>query len=80
MNLDETRERIRWVTFVALVVVTIVLLILDSTGGLDGAFSFLEDPIASIMGWTTSRTESVGNVFAGPEDLEQAQLQIEQLQ
>jgi rod shape-determining protein MreC len=47
---------------------------------LDGAFSFLEDPIASIMGWTTSRTESVGNVFAGPEDLEQAQLQIEQLQ
>lgn len=80
MNLNETRERIRWVTFVALVVVTIVLLILDSTGGLDGAFAFLEDPIASIMGWTTSRTENVSDIFARPEDLELAQQQIEQLQ
>ncbi len=80
MNLNETRERIRWLTFVALVVVTIVLLILDSTGGLDGAFTFLEDPIASIMGWTTSRTENVGNVLGRPEDLELAQQQVEQLQ
>lgn len=80
MDLNETRERIRWVTFVVLIILTIVLLILDSTGGLDGVFNFLENPIAAVMGWTTSRTETVSNVLARPEEMEQAQLQIEQLQ
>lgn len=79
MNLDGTRERIRWVTFVVLVVLTIVLLILDSTGGLDGALAFIEDPIASVMGWTTARTDTVAEALAGPEELQEAQAQIEQL-
>ncbi|MGD2077371.1 MAG: rod shape-determining protein MreC [Chloroflexota bacterium] len=80
MDLNETRERIRWVTFVVLIVLTIALLILDSTGGLDGVFTFLENPIAAVMGWTTSRADTVTNVLARPEEMEQAQLQIEQLQ
>ncbi|UCG23011.1 MAG: rod shape-determining protein MreC [Chloroflexota bacterium] len=80
MNLDETRERIRWATFVVLIVLTIVLLVLDSTGGLDGALNFLEDPIASIMGWTTARTKTVTDALAGPEEMQEAQAQIEQLQ
>jgi len=80
MNLNGTRERIRWLTFVVLVILTIILLILDSTGGLDGALTFIEDPIASVMGWTTARTQTVTEAFAGPEELAQAQLQVEQLQ
>jgi rod shape-determining protein MreC len=80
MNLNGTRERIRWVTFVVLVVLTIVLLILDSSGRLDGALVFLEDPIASVMGWTTARTDTVADALAGPEELEQAQAQVQQLQ
>lgn len=80
MNLNGTRERIRWVTFVVLIVLTIVLLILDSTRGLDGALTFVENPIAAVMAWTTSGADSVSNVLARPEDMEQAQLQIEQLE
>lgn len=80
MNLNGTRERIRWATFVVLVVLTIVLLILDSSGRLDGALVFLEDPIASVMSWTTARTNTVADALARPEELEQAQVQIQQLQ
>ena len=80
MNLNGTRERIRWATFVVLVLLTIVLLILDSSGRLDGALVFLEDPIASVMGWTTARTDTVADALAGPEELEQAQAQVQQLQ
>lgn len=80
MDLDRTRERIRWATFVVLIVLTIVLLVLDSTGGLDGALAFIEDPIASVMSWTTARTDTVADALAGPEELQEAEAQIEQLQ
>jgi rod shape-determining protein MreC len=80
MNLNGTRERIRWATFVVLVVLTIVLLILDSSGRLDGALVFLQDPVASVMGWTTARTDTVASALAGPEELEQAQARVQQLQ
>jgi rod shape-determining protein MreC len=80
MNPNETRERIRWVTFVVLVVLTLLLLVLDSTGGLDNAFAFLQDPFSSVLGWATARTRSVSNILTRPEDLALAQSQIEQLQ
>lgn len=79
MNLDETQQRIRWVTFAVLIGVTILLLVLDSSGSLDNAFNFFEDPLSSVMGWTTTRVDTLLETFAGPEDLQAAQAEIEQL-
>lgn len=79
MNLDETQQRIRWVTFAVLIGVTILLLVLDSSGSLDNAFNFFEDPLTTVMGWTTTRVDTLIETFAGPEDLQAAQAEIEQL-
>ena len=79
MNLNETQQRIRWVTFAVLIGVTILLLVLDSSGSLDNAFNFLEDPLATVMGWTTTRVDTLINTLAGPEDLQTAQAEIAQL-
>ena len=73
MNLDETQQRIRWVTFAVLIGVTILLLVLDSSGSLDNAFNFFEDPLTTVMGWTTTRVDTLIETFAGPEDLQAAQ-------
>jgi rod shape-determining protein MreC len=80
MNLNETRERIRWVTFVVLAGVTILLLILDSTGSLDNTLNFLENPIAAVMEWTSARTDALIDRVAGPRDLQEARSEIERLQ
>lgn len=79
MNLDDTQQRIRWVTFAVLIGVTILLLVLDSSGNLDNAFNFFEDPLTTVMGWTTTRVDTVIETFAGPEDLQTARAEIEQL-
>lgn len=79
MNLDETQQRIRWVTFAVQIGVTILLLVLDSSGSLDNAFNFFEDPLTTVMGWTTTRVDTLIETFAGPEDLQAAQAEIDQL-
>lgn len=67
-------------TFAVLVVVTVGLLIVDSTGSLDTALSFLEDPISAVMGWTAARTDVLTSALAGPRDVREAQAEIERLQ
>jgi rod shape-determining protein MreC len=79
MNLNETQRRIRWVTFIVLIGITILLVVLDTSGSLDSALNFLEDPIAAVMGWTTERTDVFANALTGPEDLQMAQAELEQL-
>ncbi len=79
MNLNQTQERIRWIVFVILIGVTVLLLVLDSTGSLDNTFNFLEDPVSGVMGWITARTDGLFDAFAGPEDLQVARAEIEQL-
>jgi rod shape-determining protein MreC len=60
--------------------VAILLLVLDSTGSLDTATDFVKDPISAVLGWTSDRTDTLIDAVAGPEDLLQAQAEIEQLQ
>jgi len=79
MNLNDTQQRIRWVTFAVLVGIAILLLILDSSGSLDNALNFLGDPVASVMGWTAGRADTVLNAVTGPDDVQAARAEIEQL-
>jgi rod shape-determining protein MreC len=80
MNLNETRERIRWVTFAILAGVTVLLLILDSTGSLDNTLNFLENPISAVMAWTSGRTDALIESVAGPQELQEARSEIDRLQ
>jgi rod shape-determining protein MreC len=79
MNLNGTQHRIRWITFAVLIGLTIVLLVLDSTGNLDSAIGVLQDPVSTLMGWTAGRTDTAADILSGPRDLDSARREIEDL-
>ena len=80
MNLNKAQQRIRWAIFIILAGTAILLTILDNTGNLDEALTFLRDPLAVIVGWTTARSDSIADVLEGPRDLQTAREEIAQLQ
>ncbi len=80
MNLNDTQQRVRSTTILVLAGLALVFLILDSTGNLDTAFSFLRSPVATVMNWTAGRVDSFADVFAGPRDLQAAQQRIGELE
>ena len=67
-------------TLAVLVGATILLIVLDTTGSLDGVFSFFEDPISGVMGWTLTRTDAIVDTVTGPDDIQVARAQILALQ
>lgn len=79
MNLNQAQRRIRWALFLILAGAAILLTILDSTGNLDAAINFLRNPLTTIIGWTSDRTDSVADILSGPRDLESAREEIAQL-
>lgn len=80
MNLNQTPQRIRIIFIVVLVGTAVFLSILDSTGNLNSLFSFVRDPMSTVLGWTSGRAETVSGALSGPRDLQTAQEQIAQLQ
>ncbi len=80
MNLNEAQRRIRWTIFIVLTGVAVLLTILDRTGNLDSALAFVRNPLATIISWTTDRTNSVADVLEGPRDLQTARDEIALLQ
>jgi rod shape-determining protein MreC len=83
MNLggnNDPSQRLRWITFGLLFGLALLLLVLDATRGVEGAFSFIRNPIATLMDWTADRTDAYADVLAGPRDLQLALAEIEQLE
>lgn len=80
MNLNEAQRRIRWTIFIVLAGVAVLLTILDRTGNLDSALAFVRNPLATIINWTSARTNSVTDVLDGPRDLQTARDEIALLQ
>ncbi len=80
MNLNEAQQRIRWAVFIILAGTAVLLTILDNTGNLDEVLTFLRDPLAVIVGWTSARTDSIADVLDGPRDLQTAREELAQLQ
>ncbi|MFZ0547575.1 MAG: rod shape-determining protein MreC [Candidatus Promineifilaceae bacterium] len=66
--------------FIILILGTGFLLVLDSTGNIDAFYGFLEDPVSGVLGLTNAPATIVRKLLAGPEDLQQAQAEIESLQ
>jgi rod shape-determining protein MreC len=80
MNLNEAQRRIRWILFIVLAGVAVLLTILDRTGNLDSALAFVRDPLATVIGWTSTQADEVAGVLNGPHDLESARQEIDRLQ
>ena len=83
MNLggnNDPSQRLRWITFGFLFGLALLLLVLDATRGVEGAFSFIRNPISALMDWMAGRTDAYADVLAGPRDLQLALAQIEQLE
>jgi rod shape-determining protein MreC len=79
MNLDDTQQRIRWVTFAILAGVAILLSILDSSGNLDEALAIIRNPLAAVLDWTADRTDTLADAVAGPRNLQEAREEISSL-
>jgi rod shape-determining protein MreC len=79
MNMGRTQQRIRWLTLALLVGSAILLTVLDSTGALTGVMGFVRDPLTYISSWTSTRTDQVAEVVAGPRNLQTALTEIERL-
>ncbi len=80
MNLNEAQRRVRWSIFIILAGTAVFLTILDRTGNLDSALAFVRNPLATIISWTSDRTDSVVGVLDGPRDLQTARDEIARLQ
>lgn len=79
MNLGESQDRIRWILIAVVIGATILLIVLDSTGTLDTAYNFLEDPFSTILSWTTTSSEALMDTVTGPRDIQEAQAEIDRL-
>ena len=80
MNLNESQDRIRWILVAVVIGATILLIALDSTGSLDIAYNFLEDPFSGILSWTTTSSDAIVDSVTGPRDIREAQAEIDRLQ
>lgn len=80
MNLNDAPQRIRWGIIAFLIGFAILLSILDRTGNLEGALAFARSPLATVLAWTTARTDSLVDAVSGPRDMGEARAEIERLQ
>jgi rod shape-determining protein MreC len=80
MNLDETRERIRWAMFAFLAGLSLVLLVMDNTGNVDTLFEFVRDPMGRVLAVTARGSDPLIDAISGPRNLREAQHEIERLQ
>jgi rod shape-determining protein MreC len=77
--MNDLPQRIRWVTFAVLLGLSILLMILDSTGNLDNAFNFLQNPLAGLLQLVSAPADAISDRLEGPRDLTAAQAEIDQL-
>jgi rod shape-determining protein MreC len=80
MNLNDTQQRVRSATIIVLAGLALLFLVLDSTGNLNNAFAFLQNPLSAVMGWTAARVDTIADAVAGPRDLQVAHQRIVELE
>ena len=78
--MNDLPQRIRWGVFLVLLGVSVLFMILDSTGNLDNAFNFLQNPLAGILEIASTPATALAERLAGPTDLVAARDEIARLQ
>ncbi len=72
-------ERTRWRLFFAFVAVSLLLLVLDTSGYLSTVVGYLQTPIAVVQGWVTGRMNTIESTLDAPRDRAILQAENEQL-
>jgi len=78
--MNDLPQRIRWGVFVVLLGLSILLMALDSTGNLDNAFAFLQNPMTALLQISSAPASALAERLAGPRDLAEARAEIARLQ
>ncbi|MCB8943785.1 MAG: rod shape-determining protein MreC [Ardenticatenaceae bacterium] len=78
--MNDLPQRIRWGIFLVLLGLSVLLMVLDSTGNLDNAFSFLQNPLAGLLEIASTPATALAERLAGPADLVEARAEIARLQ
>jgi rod shape-determining protein MreC len=72
-------ERFRWGLFIAFVLISILLLVLDVTGNLTVVVGYVRAPIAAVQDWISGQVRSVETTLDRPLDTAALQAENEQL-
>lgn len=72
-------ERFRWRLFIAFVLISIVLLVLDVTGHLTLVVGYVRTPFAAVQDWISGRMRSMESTLEGPLDVDALQAENKQL-
>jgi rod shape-determining protein MreC len=72
-------ERFRWGLFIAFVVISIALLVLDVTGNLTVVVGYVRTPFAFVQDWVSGRVRSVESTLDRPLDVAALQAENRQL-
>jgi rod shape-determining protein MreC len=78
--MNDLPQRIRWGLFVILLGLSMLLMVLDSTGNLDNAFAFLQNPMGTLLQISSAPATVLSERLAGPRDLVAARAEIDRLQ
>ncbi len=76
---SHSAEQIRWRLFIAFVAISLVLLVLDSTGHLSVVSTYVRVPFSAAQNWVSNRVRNVENNLTPPRDLAVLEAENEQL-
>ena len=80
MDFNEAPSRFRMRTILVLAGFAVLFMFLDSQGNLDAAFSWLQQPLAAVVGVTTEQADIYTDQLTIPQDLRTAQQEVVNLQ
>lgn len=76
---SNSAEQIRWRLFIVFVAISLVLLVLDTTGQLSVVSSYARVPFSAVQNWVSNRVRNVESNLSSPRDLAALQAENEQL-
>ncbi len=81
MNMaSQSAERIRWRLFLVFVALSLIVLILDSTGNLSTVLYYIRVPFSYAQNWVSGQVDNVESAIAPAVDVAAIQAENEQLQ
>jgi len=80
MNMaSHSAERVRWRLFFTFIAISLILLVLDTTGRLSTVVGYLQVPFSAAQGWVSGRASGIESTLTTPRDIDILQAENEQL-
>ena len=80
MNMaSHSADRVRWRLFFTFIAISLILLVLDTTGHLSTIVGYLQVPFSAAQGWVSGRASGIESTLTTPRDIDILQAENEQL-